>query len=392
MVRPRVAAPGRRLRVTGRSTAPTSNLTTTASSRCWVRPAIPTRTPPKTAALREAPSRLGRLAAAAAGGQLRATAGRPARARRAARRRRRTATCTACRAAPAACAASATSAATTARRTPSTTPTSPRPPTTARTCAPAARSRACTGSRGGGYEVRTWCTTRPTTVTRPPPAAAAAPDHLRPAGARRRHLRLDLPAAAQPDRLPGPEPGPRHAVQRQRRPAVLPVGRDRPRADGGRRRIEGSHGPVITGAIRVGDAVDEDGSTRPRPLRRGRRLPGVRRWLAEASQLPGQARRLAGSPRPAGPAARRVTEDRRLGGPQPTARRRAGSPTASLPLLGMGRDVPDGRDAPAQGPARGGLDDRHVGGYFDRVRAHMRAWPATSAPGSRTTRCGGPAG
>ena len=84
VVRPRVAAARRRLRVLADHPRPTSTRTTTTSSRCWARRRIPTPTTPKTSAMREAAGRARPTSAAAAGGQLRATsrrtAGRPRRA------------------------------------------------------------------------------------------------------------------------------------------------------------------------------------------------------------------------------------------------------------------------------------------------------------------------
>ena len=94
-----------------------------------------------------------RLAAAAAGGQLRAGRRGRARARPADRRTAISEPARACSAAPAGCAASATSAATTAPRTPSTTRTCPPPSTTAPTCAPAHEVGRIRPRAGGGYVV-----------------------------------------------------------------------------------------------------------------------------------------------------------------------------------------------------------------------------------------------
>jgi cholesterol oxidase len=144
-----------------------------------------------------------------------------------------------------------------------------------------------------------------------------------------------------------------------------------PAAAGGRRRIEGSRGPVITGAIRVGDAVDGDGSTGRGYYVEDAGYPVFADWLVEASQLPGQVRRLA-----------RFARSR-------LARRLGGSPKTgisadisallgpgrlsdgSLPLLGMGRDVPDGVMRLRKGHLEVDWTTATSEAYFERVRATM---------------------
>ena len=141
-------------------------------------------------------------------------------------------------------------------------------------------------------------------------------------------------------------------------------------------------GPVITSAIRVGDDVGRRRCRRTRPLHRGRRLPRLRRLARRDRPGPGHglgalAVRAAAWPSRtcATPATRRIGGDLAdlLG---------AGSLTAtSLPLLGMGRDVPDGVDAPARRPPRASTGrPRRRSDYFERRRARPCARsPASSA-------------
>ncbi|KKZ71799.1 GMC oxidoreductase [Streptomyces showdoensis] len=139
------------------------------------------------------------------------------------------------------------------------------------------------------------------------------------------------------------------------------------------RRLASSTGPVITSAIRVGDALDGDGSTGRGYYVEDAGYPAFVAWLAEAAQVSGGVRRTAGfgldrlrSRFGLGSGPRSDISGRlaRLLGPGAFS-------DAALPLLGMGRDVPDGR----MGLRRGYLDvdwttltSRR---YFERVRATM---------------------
>ena len=91
---------------------------------------------------------------------------------------------------------------------------------------------------------------------RPPGAADAA--HVRPPRAQRRHARDHEPAAAQPQRLPAPQPQARHALLRQRRPADAGRSTAAEVTDGKRvpRIIDPGYGPVITSTARMPDALD----------------------------------------------------------------------------------------------------------------------------------------
>jgi cholesterol oxidase len=143
-------------------------------------------------------------------------------------------------------------------------------------------------------------------------------------------------------------------------------------ARGGRRSIEGSRGPVITSAIRVGDAADGDGSTGRGYYVEDAGYPVFADWLVETSQLPGQLRRAARFAR--------ARLRRRLGGSPKTGLSAdlsalIGPGTlshGSLPLLGMGRDVPDGVMRLHKGHLEVDWTTTTSDAYFRRVRGTMR--------------------
>ena len=146
-----------------------------------------------------------------------------------------------------------------------------------------------------------------------------------------------------------------------------------PEAPGGRRRIEGSRGTVITSAIRVGDALDGDGSSGRGFYVQDAGYPVFADWLVESTQLPGQARRMARF------AVSRLR--RRLGGsPKTGISADIGAmigpgrlSDGSLPLLGMGRDIPDGVMHLHKGHLEIDWTTSSSEPYFTRVRAVMNA-------------------
>jgi cholesterol oxidase len=146
-----------------------------------------------------------------------------------------------------------------------------------------------------------------------------------------------------------------------------------PTAAGGHRRIEGSRGTVITSAIRVGDALDGDGSAGRGFYVEDAGYPVFADWLVESTQLPGQVRRMARF------AASRIR--RRLGGSPKTGISADVSALigpghlsdGSLPLLGMGRDIPDGVMKLHKGHLEVDWTTSSSEAYFERVRATMHA-------------------
>jgi cholesterol oxidase len=147
-------------------------------------------------------------------------------------------------------------------------------------------------------------------------------------------------------------------------------------ANGRHRRIEGSKGPVITSTIRVGDALDGDGSTGRGFYVQDAGYPVFAEWLAETAQARGVASRAARF------ALRRLrsTLGGRLGhsakaeiSAEITALLGAGAlGEGSMPLLGMGRDVPDGTMRLRRGYLDLDWTTATSGEYFGRVRDTMR--------------------
>ena len=146
-----------------------------------------------------------------------------------------------------------------------------------------------------------------------------------------------------------------------------------PTAPGGRRRIEGSRGTVITSAIRVADSLDGDGASGRGYYVEDAGYPVFADWLVESTQLPGQVRRLlrfaanrvrgtlGGSPKTG------ISADlASLIGPGRLS-------DGSLPLLGMGRDIPDGVMRLHKGHLAVDWTTTTSEAYFERVRATMRA-------------------
>ncbi len=141
----------------------------------------------------------------------------------------------------------------------------------------------------------------------------------------------------------------------------------------GRRRIEASRGPVITSAVRVSDAMDGEGATGRGFYVEDAGYPVFTDWLIETTQLPGTVRRLARFAR--------SRLRRRLGGSPKTGISADISALigpcnlsdGSLPLLGMGRDVPDGVMHLRRGRLEVDWTTTTSEQYFERVRATMRA-------------------
>ncbi|MFE1377699.1 GMC family oxidoreductase [Streptomyces sp. NPDC058740] len=139
----------------------------------------------------------------------------------------------------------------------------------------------------------------------------------------------------------------------------------------GPRHLDGSRGPVITSAIRVGDELDGDGSTGRGHYVEDAGYPAFVAWLAESAQLPGSARRAVGfgldrlrSRLGHGPRSNISGRLAQLLGPGAFS-------DSALPLLGMGRDVPDGRMSLRRGYLDVDWTTLTSRGYFERVRRTM---------------------
>jgi len=138
---------------------------------------------------------------------------------------------------------------------------------------------------------------------------------------------------------------------------------------GGVRSLTGDRGPVITTAIRVPDTVD-GGSGRGFYIEDAG-YPGFLNWLLETAQLPEVVARM-------GPVAWQLLLNRLFHGQRSNISRDLaaalgdGHASASaLPLLGMGRDVPDGVMTLSQGRLQINWTLATSLGYYDRLRSTM---------------------
>ncbi|HVE45672.1 MAG TPA: FAD-dependent oxidoreductase [Acidimicrobiales bacterium] len=146
----------------------------------------------------------------------------------------------------------------------------------------------------------------------------------------------------------------------------------------GPRVLDGSRGPVITSTIRVPDEVDMDGDVDGNGGGRGYYVqdagfPGFVDWMLEGTQAPSTVHRLARF------ALRRlwamVTHNPKsdLSGELAALVGDGQLSSGSLPLLGMGRDVPDGRMSLRKGYLDLDWTIDTSKEYFDRVADTMRA-------------------
>lgn len=140
------------------------------------------------------------------------------------------------------------------------------------------------------------------------------------------------------------------------------------------RYVDPAFGPVITSAIRVPDAADGDGATGRGFYLEDAGVPEFATWLLQAADTPRVLSRLA--PSVASRLVRRLLRrdhDTNLSSELAAAFGDCGLSSGVLPLLGMGRDVPDGRMRLDHGRLQ--VDWRKHGAsaeYFDRVREFSR--------------------
>jgi len=148
--------------------------------------------------------------------------------------------------------------------------------------------------------------------------------------------------------------------------------------DGRPVRLDASRGPVITTAIRTPDNVDDGRSDGPAGRGRGHYVedagyPGFTDWLVETSQLDKQIARVARF------AAHRIVDritdssDSSIGADIGHLIGQGALSSSSLPLLGMGRDVPDGRMSLREGRLAVEWFTATSREYFEGVREVMRS-------------------
>ncbi|HET7326247.1 MAG TPA: GMC family oxidoreductase [Nocardioidaceae bacterium] len=144
----------------------------------------------------------------------------------------------------------------------------------------------------------------------------------------------------------------------------------------GSRRLDSSYGPVITSAIRVPDEVDGGGASGRGHYIEDAGYPGFVDWLVESTQLPGSARRAVafGLHRLRSQLASRLGRSPRSNVSQELSLLlgRAALSSSSLPLLGMGRDTPDGRMRLRHGYLDVDWTTQTSQRYIDGVRSTMR--------------------
>ncbi|MEU3271336.1 GMC family oxidoreductase [Saccharomonospora sp. NPDC006951] len=114
-----------------------------------------------------------------------------------------------------------------------------------------------------------------------------------------------------------------------------------PGNDGRARALEASRGPVITSAIRVPDGADDAGEGRGFYVEDGG-YPGFTDWLVESADVTRTLFRTAEFVTRWALALLRGWPDNRLGSELSRLLGNGTLSAGSLPLLGMGRDVPDG--------------------------------------------------
>jgi cholesterol oxidase len=135
--------------------------------------------------------------------------------------------------------------------------------------------------------------------------------------------------------------------------------------------VDPSYGPVITSAVRVPDALDGGGAEGRGFYLEDAGIPAFAEWLLQAADLPRTVADVA--PDVIARLARRAfgrEDDTNLSAELARAIGECGLSAGVLPLLGMGRDMPDGRMTLEDGQLQ--VDWRKQGGsetYFDRVRA-----------------------
>jgi cholesterol oxidase len=151
----------------------------------------------------------------------------------------------------------------------------------------------------------------------------------------------------------------------------LVVNATRAAEGGGPRSLRSSTGPVITSAVRVGDELDGDGSSGRGFYVEDAGYPVFVDWLAEAARVPGLAHRTVAF-------ALRLLRERLGSSPQTNISHDLALllgpgvfSDSSLPLLGMGRDVPDGRMDLRKGYLDVDWTTRTSRRYFERVRSTM---------------------
>jgi cholesterol oxidase len=141
--------------------------------------------------------------------------------------------------------------------------------------------------------------------------------------------------------------------------------------DGKVRQLDPSRGPVITSAMRVPDAADDGGEGRGFYIEDAG-YPEFVGWLLESAQVPDTARRFAQFAKDTIWKRLRHRPDTDVGAELASLIGEAGLSVGSMPLLGMGRDVPDGQMRLQDSLLEIDWSTDTSKAYFDRVRNAMK--------------------
>ncbi|MFZ0528910.1 MAG: GMC family oxidoreductase, partial [Propionicimonas sp.] len=139
------------------------------------------------------------------------------------------------------------------------------------------------------------------------------------------------------------------------------------------RMVAGSRGPVITSAIRVGDTLDGSGATGRGYYVEDAGYPGFLNWLLEAAQLRSVVSRSTRTAARLLLARLRNSERTNISRDLAAAMGRISVSSSSMPLLGMGRDVPDGRMYLEDGRLEIDWTTATSMAYFEGIRSTMEA-------------------
>ncbi|MFD0312771.1 FAD-dependent oxidoreductase [Streptomyces flavalbus] len=171
------------------------------------------------------------------------------------------------------------------------------------------------------------------------------------------------------DHLPGLSPalGTRFASNGDLLAILVRAGHgDRPRP------LEPSRGPVITASVRLPDALDGPEHTGRGGYVQDGGYPGFISWLAEGADVPRQLSRSARFALGRIVARASGTPDPHLSRPLSELLGAGVLSSTSVPLLGMGRDIPDGVLRLRDGRLDADWSTATSAAYFERLRATMR--------------------
>lgn len=136
--------------------------------------------------------------------------------------------------------------------------------------------------------------------------------------------------------------------------------------------IDGARGPVITTTIRVPDGVDEDGVERGFYVQEAG-FPEFANWLVETTQMTSSVQRAAAVARDLLAYRLHRRNESTISAEVSRLVGHGKLTSSALPLLGMGRDVPDGRLTLRDGELDIDWTTATSLAYFTRMRDTMRA-------------------